>query len=69
MAMTCDICGKGRMFGHNVSFSQRKTKRDFKPNLQTKRVKLGSNKTKLKACTQCLRQLKRSQQTQEAKTS
>lgn len=58
MAMVCQICGKKRLFGHNVSFSQRKTKRDFKPNLQTKRVQLGPNKTKLKVCANCLRQFK-----------
>ena len=58
MSMRCQICGKSRQFGHNVSFSQRKTNRDFKPNLQSKRVQVGSNKMTLKICTQCLRRLK-----------
>lgn len=60
--MICDICGKGRQFGHNVSFSQRKTNRDFKPNLQTKRLQTDSGRVKLKVCTQCLRKLKSEEQ-------
>ncbi|MFN2248761.1 MAG: 50S ribosomal protein L28, partial [Candidatus Promineifilaceae bacterium] len=30
----CQVCGKGPMSGHNVSFSQKKTKRQFRPNIQ-----------------------------------
>ena len=30
----CEICGKKPMTGHNVSFSQRHTKRQWKPNIQ-----------------------------------
>ena len=30
----CEITGKGKMYGHNVSFSQRKTRKVFKPNIQ-----------------------------------
>ena len=33
----CDLCGKAVVFGHNVSHSNRKTKRKFSPNLKTKR--------------------------------
>lgn len=36
MASKCEITGKGKMFGHKVSFSQQRTKRAFKPNLQKK---------------------------------
>ena len=28
------ITGKDKMYGHNVSFSQHKTRKVFKPNLQ-----------------------------------
>ena len=38
MARKCKISGKGPLVGHNVSFSQKKTKRRFLPNLQTKKV-------------------------------
>ena len=37
MARVCQITGKKRMIGNNVSHSNRRTKREFAPNLQTKR--------------------------------
>ncbi len=30
----CEITGKGKMYGHNVSFSQHKTRKVFKPNVR-----------------------------------
>ena len=36
MAATCDVCGKGPGFGHNISHSHRRTKRRFDPNIQKK---------------------------------
>jgi large subunit ribosomal protein L28 len=38
MARKCKLTGKGPMTGHNVSFSQKKTKRRFLPNIQIKRI-------------------------------
>ena len=38
MARKCKLSGKGPMSGHNVSFSQKKTKRRFLPNIQSKRI-------------------------------
>jgi ribosomal protein L28 len=32
----CDLTGKGKQYGSNVSFSQRHTKKVWSPNLQTK---------------------------------
>ena len=37
MSRICDITGKKVMVGNNVSRSNRKTKRKFYPNLQTKK--------------------------------
>jgi large subunit ribosomal protein L28 len=37
MARICDLTGKKAMVGNSVSFSNKKTKRKFNPNLQTKR--------------------------------
>ena len=34
MARRCQLTGKGPIFGHNVSHSNRKTSRSFEPNLQ-----------------------------------
>lgn len=37
MARTCQITGKRVLFGNNVSNSNRKTRRNFSPNLHWKR--------------------------------
>ena len=55
----CDITGKGKQYGNNVSFSQRHTKKVWKPNLQTKTVMIDGKKTKLKISTQAIRTLKK----------
>jgi large subunit ribosomal protein L28 len=55
----CDITGKGKQFGNNVSFSQRHTKKVWKPNLQTKTVVVDGKKVKLKISTQSIRTLKK----------
>ena len=59
MAYKCDITGKGKQFGHNVSNSQRKTQKIWKPNLQTKRVVIDGKKTTLKVSAQGIRTLKK----------
>ena len=55
----CDITGKGKQYGSNVSFSQRHTKKVWKPNLQNKTVIVDGKKIKLKISTQALRTLKK----------
>lgn len=55
----CDITGKGKQFGRNVSFSQRHTPKVFKPNLQTKTVTINGKKTRLKVSTKALKTLKK----------
>ncbi|TAK88965.1 50S ribosomal protein L28 [Patescibacteria group bacterium] len=57
MAYACDICGKGKQFGHNVPFSQKKTNKVWKPNLQRTRIELDGTKVRVKICTQCMRTL------------
>ena len=37
MSRVCQITGKKRMVGNNVSHSKRRTKREFAPNLRSKR--------------------------------
>jgi large subunit ribosomal protein L28 len=37
MARVCDLTGKKAMVGNHVSFSNKKTKRRFNPNLQSKK--------------------------------
>lgn len=38
MSRKCKLSGKGPMAGNNVSFSQKKTRRRFLPNIQIKKV-------------------------------
>ena len=44
MARVCQITGKKRMIGNNVSHSKRRTKREFAPNLKVKRFWLEEEK-------------------------
>lgn len=55
----CDISGKGVQHGHNVSFSQRHTKRVWKPNLQAKTLVIDGKKVKMKVSTSALRTMKK----------
>lgn len=43
------------MSGHNVSFSQRKTKRQFRPNIQRTTVNKDGRRVRLHICTRCLK--------------
>ena len=55
MGKICDVCQKGAMSGHNVSHSNRKTKRAFKANVQkVSYVKDGKVETGY-VCTRCLK--------------
>ena len=53
----CENCGKGPQFGHNVSFSQKKTKRQFKPNIQRITVYEDGRKVRKQLCTRCIKTL------------
>ncbi len=55
MAKVCDICGKGPVFGHNVSHANNKTRRTWHPNLhKVKALRQGRAET-LKVCSRCIR--------------
>lgn len=55
----CELTGKGKQYGHNVSHSLRHTKKTWKPNLQTKTVIVDGKKVKMKLSTQAIRTLKK----------
>jgi large subunit ribosomal protein L28 len=44
MARVCQVTGKKPMVGHNVSHSNRKTKRRFQINLHVRRLWVGTEK-------------------------
>ncbi|MGN6031667.1 MAG: 50S ribosomal protein L28 [Thermomicrobiales bacterium] len=60
MAGKCDICGKAKTFGNNVSFSKRRTNRDFRPNVQSKKFVIDGVGVKVNICTRCLRTMGKS---------
>lgn len=55
MAGKCDVCGKTLGFGHNVSFSKRRTNRVFRPNIQKTTVYESGQAKRINACTRCIR--------------
>ena len=55
----CEITGKGKMHGNNDSFSLRRTKRVFKPNLQKKTFMVDGQKVTMNLSTQAIRTLKK----------
>ena len=59
MATRCELTGKGKQYGHNVSFSLRRTKRVWKPNLQKKTFIIDGQKVTMILSTQAIRTLKK----------
>jgi large subunit ribosomal protein L28 len=55
MARACEVCGKIRSVGNNVSHANNKTKRAWRPNLQRVHAKIGAGARRLLVCTRCLR--------------
>ena len=51
----CEICGKSVSSGMSVSHSHIRTKRQWKPNLQTVHAIVDGSPRKVTACTRCLR--------------
>ena len=55
----CEICGKGRTSGNNVSHSMRHTKRTFEANIQKVDVEINGKKGKKNICAKCLKTMKK----------
>ena len=55
----CEITGKGKMYGHNVSFSQHKTRKVFKPNIQKRTLEVNGKKIRVNVSASALRTLKK----------
>jgi large subunit ribosomal protein L28 len=55
MARVCDVCGKGKQVGYNVSHAHNKTKREWLPNLQSVTILKEGVKTRAKVCTKCIK--------------
>ena len=59
MAQKCEMTNKGKQFGNSVPFSQKKTKKVWKPNLQKKTFEMDGKKVTMKLSTQAIRTLKK----------
>ena len=63
MANTCSVCGKGAMSGQNIrhphsgAWATRapRTKRQFKPNLQSVKTAVAGTTQRVKVCAKCLK--------------
>src|SRR5256886_12025580 len=55
VAAVCDVCGKGPVFGNNVSFSHRRTRRRWNPNIQRRRTTVGGTSKRVNVCTSCIK--------------
>jgi len=51
----CDICGKSVVFGLKVSHSNRKTNRQWKPNIRKVKAVVNGAHTTVSVCSRCLR--------------
>ena len=61
MAGTCEVCGKTLSFGHNVSFSKKRTNRVFRPNIQKATIYVDGRPKKINSCTRCIRTMSKLQ--------
>jgi len=55
MARRCEMCGKGPVYGNNISHAHNVTKRRWNPNIQRMRVQTASGSKRMRICTRCLR--------------
>ena len=51
----CSVCGKSVAFGHNVSHSNRKTNRTWKPNIRKVKAIVNGTPATVAVCSRCLR--------------
>lgn len=55
MARICEMCGKGKQVGCNVSHANNKTKKQWLPNLQSVTIMAGKTTKKVRLCTKCIK--------------
>lgn len=55
VARSCDICGKGPVFGNQISHAHNVSSRVWYPNIQKVRVVVGKAVRRKRVCTRCLR--------------
>ena len=55
----CSVCGRGPMFGHNDTFSKKKTNRRFDLNVTKRAVVVDGQKRRVWMCNNCLKTMTR----------
>ncbi|MGD9807224.1 MAG: 50S ribosomal protein L28 [Deferribacterales bacterium] len=55
MAKRCEICGKGPMFGHQISHAHNVSRRVFYPNVHRIRVVEAGAVVRKTVCTKCMK--------------
>ncbi|MCL4469193.1 MAG: 50S ribosomal protein L28 [Deltaproteobacteria bacterium] len=55
MAKVCKICGKGSLYGNNVSHANNKTRRRWEPNLQRIKIVLDGSVKSVYVCSRCIK--------------
>ncbi|MGI5888336.1 MAG: 50S ribosomal protein L28 [Oscillospiraceae bacterium] len=51
----CDICGKGEVFGNQVSHSHRRSNRGYKANIMRVKAVVDGEVKHIHVCSRCLR--------------
>ena len=59
MATRCELTDKGNLYGNNVSYSKRRTKRVWRANIQKKTFVVDGEKITMNLSTQAIRTLKK----------
>lgn len=55
MSKRCEICDKSKVFGNQVSFSHRKSRRSWSPNIRRVRAIVNGGTKRINVCTKCLK--------------
>lgn len=55
MSKVCSVCGKGPLFGKNVSHSHKKTPKVWEPNLKKMRIMVNNSPKNAYVCTRCIK--------------
>jgi large subunit ribosomal protein L28 len=55
MSKVCEVCRKRPARGNTVSFSHRRSRRTWKPNLQSVRAVVDGKPQRINACVSCLK--------------
>ncbi|NLM11882.1 MAG: 50S ribosomal protein L28 [Clostridiaceae bacterium] len=56
----CEICGKRRLFGNQISHSHRVSNKSWKPNIKKIRLTINGETKRMAVCTSCIRSNKKS---------